>query len=257
MDAQWADPPVDTKGYDEKVTLRRNLRATFPNREMIVLVRPAVDETALQQLNTIPLNQLRSEFIKGLDAFRAIVAKHARPRRVGGVDMTGPCLAAWAALFVDAFNSGSLPEMRSALSLARSIRSRDLADLVCKQWTDNVGKWKTQIELLKVPTPWNEWSVQIESTTTQLQTQIAATQLEADVLAETTTRVLDLVQTDTTQLETQHCAAVQKLVHCDNMTPDGWRSVCTILDMVAPSQRGSAEQQLLTMARLWVPRWYV
>lgn len=101
---------------------------------MVALVRPATDEAVLQDLNRVPLQSLRPEFVSQLDLLRKRILERIRPRRMGGIEATGAVLARWAQMFVDSFNDGKVPVLKDAVSLAKELRQRDLVDKALEGW---------------------------------------------------------------------------------------------------------------------------
>lgn len=45
----------------------------------------------------------------------------------------------WACMFVDSFNSGKVPVLKDAVSLAKEVRMRDLADKAVESWVQVVS----------------------------------------------------------------------------------------------------------------------
>ncbi|KAM7500756.1 hypothetical protein LguiA_025170 [Lonicera macranthoides] len=103
--------PRDVAAKNE---IRESIRALFPDRECFTLVRPSSNEKDLQRLDQIPLKELRSEFINGLDTFTKFVFERTRPKQVGSTVMTGPIFAHITQSFLDALNNGAVPTITSS-----------------------------------------------------------------------------------------------------------------------------------------------
>ena len=116
MEHALADVAAADGGTAGKNGVRRAIRALFPRRACVALVRPAADEATLQRLEAVPLADLRPEFVAGLRALTAQIFALARPKRVGpgAPALTGPGLAALAAAYVAALNGGAVPVIATA-----------------------------------------------------------------------------------------------------------------------------------------------
>ncbi|WIA08464.1 hypothetical protein OEZ85_007901 [Tetradesmus obliquus] len=94
--------------------MRTTIKAVFPDRDVATLVRPALSESHLQRLDTLPYSSLRPEFRRDMDIVMRLVASKARPLAVGGSLVSGKALAALTAAYVDAVNHGAVPQLVTA-----------------------------------------------------------------------------------------------------------------------------------------------
>ncbi len=131
MESALADVPGGGGGGNGgKNAVRRAIRALFPRRACVALVRPASDEATLQRLDEVPLAALRPEFVEGLRALTSTIFSLARPKRAapGAPPLTGAGLAALAAAYVDALNGGAVPVIATAWEGVAEAECRRAAD---------------------------------------------------------------------------------------------------------------------------------
>mmetsp|Transcript_10962 Transcript_10962/g.32720 ORF Transcript_10962/g.32720 Transcript_10962/m.32720 type:complete len:630 (+) Transcript_10962:240-2129(+) len=109
------------RGYEAAVLERNRVRhvlgAFFPKRECRTLVRPVHDESKLQRVDLLDPEELRPEFLTGLEDLRdALFApEHVRPKTLkGGAALRGPAYVELVGQFVHAVNTGGVPVVSSA-----------------------------------------------------------------------------------------------------------------------------------------------
>lgn len=106
-----------------KADVRAALKAYFPQRRLVTLVRPCTDEAALQKLNSLAASTLRPEFKKQLDDFRAYVRSLVRtPKCVGGEPLDGAAVVQLAEAVVAATNAGTAPSVQSTFGYLQERR---------------------------------------------------------------------------------------------------------------------------------------
>ncbi|KAG2501543.1 hypothetical protein HYH03_000050 [Edaphochlamys debaryana] len=108
--------PTAGKGpaVEAKNMIRESIKALFPDRDCATLVRPVSDEAALRALGSLPQEQLRPEFVQGVERLTATLHARAQPKRLGTQLLTGPLLAGLAVAYVKAINTGAVPTIASA-----------------------------------------------------------------------------------------------------------------------------------------------
>jgi hypothetical protein len=102
---------------ETKNAIRSMLRAFFPERDCVTLVRPAAEESALQNLGTEEGDDaIRPEFKAGVDALRKkiLASAAARPKALYGKVLTGALFASLVEAYVAALNTGGTPVISSA-----------------------------------------------------------------------------------------------------------------------------------------------
>ena len=86
----------------------------FPNRECLTLVQPVDDEDQLQRLNKLPDHCLRREFMDGVAELRAKIMGNTGPKIYEGKPLSGANFSVMIDSYVNSFNSGKVPNIRTA-----------------------------------------------------------------------------------------------------------------------------------------------
>lgn len=110
-----AATPGTSDSIKNKNRIRESIKALFPRRECMTLVRPVSDESKLKRLASLPLDELRPEFTEGLERFTERIFKLVAPLRLDGSGtLTGAGLARLAETYADALNRGAVPTIANA-----------------------------------------------------------------------------------------------------------------------------------------------
>uniref|UniRef100_A0A7S4Q2C9 GB1/RHD3-type G domain-containing protein n=1 Tax=Alexandrium monilatum TaxID=311494 RepID=A0A7S4Q2C9_9DINO len=96
--------------------VRQSLLRFFNQRSCVTLVRPAIEEEDLQQLERLPYASLRSEFRAGVEALRSQLVSqcHHSPKAVGGQPISCIAFVALMRQLVTAMNEDSVLSIRGA-----------------------------------------------------------------------------------------------------------------------------------------------
>ena len=98
-----------TNSIEEKNRIRNLIRGYFPERDCFVMVRPTEDEHDLQNLQNLPDNSFRKEFLEQSKIFRNKVMKKTKPKRLNGKLLSGAMLVEFVQNVLDSINSGGIP----------------------------------------------------------------------------------------------------------------------------------------------------
>ena len=98
-----------TNSIEEKNRVRNLIRAYFPERDCFVMVRPTENENDLQNLQNLPDNKFRKEFLEQGKIFRNKVMKKTKPKRLNGKILSGAMLVEFVQSILDSINSGGIP----------------------------------------------------------------------------------------------------------------------------------------------------
>lgn len=88
----------------------------FTKRECYTMVRPIVEEEALQSVHDIPVSKLRAQFIQQIAELKKKLFSNVQPKRINGQPLTGVMLTDLLASYVDMMNNGSVPNIANAWS---------------------------------------------------------------------------------------------------------------------------------------------
>ena len=98
-----------TNSIEEKNRIRNLIRAYFPERDCFVMVRPTENEEDLQNLQNLPDNKFRKEFLEQSKIFKNKVLKKTKPKRLNGKVLTGAMLVEFVQNIIDSINAGCIP----------------------------------------------------------------------------------------------------------------------------------------------------
>ena len=113
---------------DAKNAIRRSIKALFPDRDCVTLVRPHADERKLRKLEEVDPKELRPEFREGMEALLENILGKARPKSFQGCMLTGPVLAALVGEYVGAINDGAVPTIATAWQGVSEVECRKAID---------------------------------------------------------------------------------------------------------------------------------
>ena len=94
---------------EEKNRVRALIRTYFPERDCFCMVRPIEEEKDLQNLQNLPDNQFRKEFLEQSKIFRNKVMKKTKPKRFRNKLLSGAMLVELVQSILDSINSGGIP----------------------------------------------------------------------------------------------------------------------------------------------------
>ena len=99
---------------EEKNRVRSLIRTYFPERDCFCMVRPIEEERDLQNLQNLPDNQFRKEFLEQSKIFRNKVMKKTKPKRFRNKLLSGSMLVELVQSILDSINSGSIPVIENS-----------------------------------------------------------------------------------------------------------------------------------------------
>lgn len=110
----------------EKNHLRSLLRAYFPRRQCVTMVRPCANEADLQRIDTMPKEEMRPEFWETAKKVRTTILRNAPAKTVAdGKLLSGRGLVHLCETYVNAMNSGVAPVIRDSWALLTEVQFRD------------------------------------------------------------------------------------------------------------------------------------
>lgn len=99
----------------ERNRIRAMMKDFFRDRDCVTLVRPVHDEAKLQQVDAMPIEELRPEFQQQLSDVKQIVyGDSLQPKMLQGKPLNGSMFAGLLQAYVAAINSGGVPVITSA-----------------------------------------------------------------------------------------------------------------------------------------------
>ncbi|EGZ14145.1 hypothetical protein PHYSODRAFT_286750 [Phytophthora sojae] len=114
LERALADQPR-TPANMERNRIRAMMKDFFRDRDCVTLVRPVHDEAKLQQVDAMPIEELRPEFQQQLSDVKQIVyGDSLQPKMLQGKPLNGSMFAGLLQAYVAAINSGGVPVITSA-----------------------------------------------------------------------------------------------------------------------------------------------
>lgn len=116
------------KGISEqteaKNRIRKHFKQFFQNRDCMTFVRPAKNEYDLRNLEKIPDDQLREEFVNEMRRARERIFQGVKAKCIAGRTLSGPLFLEAVYAYVDAVNSGKVPNIEQIWNYACQETSR-------------------------------------------------------------------------------------------------------------------------------------
>ena len=128
--------------HDQQKNIIRNaIRDCFSDRSCTTMVRPCTDEDKLQELDSLPLEDMRPNFIAQLKQLQHELIYEAPPKRIMGHSVSGKMLVSLAKSFCEAINKGAAPVIKNSWVLMCEIKDRDLFDDCLKEFDEITSTW--------------------------------------------------------------------------------------------------------------------
>ena len=99
---------------EEKNRVRSLIRSYFKEKDLFVMVRPVEEEADLQNLQNLPDEKLRKEFLEQSKFFRNKVMKKTKPKIFKKKNLNGYMLVELVQSILDAINTGSIPVIENS-----------------------------------------------------------------------------------------------------------------------------------------------
>lgn len=144
QDVKWSNK-TDSE-IIEKNKVRSLIRKYFPERDCFVMVRPVANEKDIQNLQHLPNNKLRPEFIKQAETFRRKVHEMIKPKTFMNKEVNGTMLIELIQNVVDVINKGKIPIIESSWRyVMQSECIRQLDDIV-NQFHNDIMNFRNENE---------------------------------------------------------------------------------------------------------------
>ena len=151
---QLVDPqqnPITEKQYLEqalsfksninsKNEIRKYITSFFPERDCVVLPRPAVEEGDLHRLDSIPYASLRQTFRQKMDSLKEKIFREVKLKTLHGNAINGSGLVGMVQCYVSALNEGAVPSIESAWSNVSHIQSKKAVEVALKHYFELFNK---------------------------------------------------------------------------------------------------------------------
>jgi len=99
----------NTSSIIEKNIVRKLIKKFFPERDCFPMVRPLENEIELQNLNHLPDEKIRPEFLEQCVILRNKILMKVRPKNFNGKNLSGENLINYLNNIIESINKGSIP----------------------------------------------------------------------------------------------------------------------------------------------------
>ena len=99
---------------EQKNRIRRLLKSFFTDRDAVTMIRPLTDESRLQDLINIPMEELRPEFVEQIHNLRRKVLHRIKPKKMNGKCLNGSMFWNLTTSYVESINKGAIPSIESS-----------------------------------------------------------------------------------------------------------------------------------------------
>lgn len=137
------------KGISEqteaKNRIRKHFKQFFQNRDCMTFVRPAKNEYDLRNLEKIPDEQLREEFVNEIKRAREKIFQSVKAKSIAGRTLSGPLFLESVYAYVEAVNSGKVPNIEQIWNYACQEASRKAFQDSLKTLDKSLFSHKTEL----------------------------------------------------------------------------------------------------------------
>ena len=102
------------ESIEEKNRVRNLIKTYFTEKDCFVMVRPVEKEEDLQNLQNLPDDKLRKEFLEQSKIFRNKVMKKTKPKTFNKMPLNGAMLVGLIQSILDSINKGSIPVIENS-----------------------------------------------------------------------------------------------------------------------------------------------
>ena len=127
---------------EEKNRVRELIKNYFKEKDLFVMVRPVEEESDLQNLQNLPDNRLRKEFLEQAKLFRNKVMKKIKPKIFRKKNLNGFLLIQLIQSVLDSINNGSIPIIENSWKYVMQNECIKTGDLIIKKFVKEINEWR-------------------------------------------------------------------------------------------------------------------
>lgn len=98
----------------KKNEIRKLLKVFFKERDCYTLIRPVSDEKKLRNIDKLPKNELRGEFLQQMDDLVQRIFLSVRPKQVQGSYLNGKMYLDLVKMYINSLNNNSIPDVKTS-----------------------------------------------------------------------------------------------------------------------------------------------
>lgn len=119
---------------EEKNKIRKMIQLYFSERDCYTMIRPVEEEDKIQDLNSLPNNQLRPEFVTQCEILRNKVIKKVKPKMFNNKVMSGKMISSLLSDIIKNLNEGSIPIIENSWNYIISNENNKYIDEGIKEY---------------------------------------------------------------------------------------------------------------------------
>ena len=128
---------------EEKNRVRELIKNYFKEKDLFVMVRPVEEESDLQNLQHLPDDKLRKEFLEQAKLFRNKVMKKIKPKIFKNKNLNGFLLVQLIQSVLDSINNGSLPVIENSWKYVMQNECIKSADTVLQKFVEDINTYRS------------------------------------------------------------------------------------------------------------------
>eukprot|EP01127_Copromyxa_protea_P018100 TRINITY_DN5623_c0_g1_i1.p1 TRINITY_DN5623_c0_g1~~TRINITY_DN5623_c0_g1_i1.p1 ORF type:complete len:705 (-),score=131.73 TRINITY_DN5623_c0_g1_i1:77-2191(-) len=144
---------MERPGYGTKNDVRKALKEFFVRRDCYTLVRPTNSEKELRSIDSLEEERLRPEFLAGMEELRHKILSTVEPKTVLGKTISGPGFLYLMEGYVEAINSGAVPDIQTTWDAVAKQENARQRDLIAEEYRSNMqslGEQPLDVEFINV-----------------------------------------------------------------------------------------------------------
>ena len=127
---------------EEKNRVRSLIRTYFKEKDLFVMVRPVEDESDLQNLQNLPDEKLRKEFLEQAKFFRNKVMKKTKPKLFNKKILNGYMLVELVQSILNAINTGSIPVIENSWKYVMQNECIKISNDIIKKFLKDINDFR-------------------------------------------------------------------------------------------------------------------
>lgn len=126
---------------EEKNRVRQMIKLYFQERDCFTMIRPVESEEHLQNLNSLPDNYFRMEFLNQCDTLRNKIFKKVKPKIFNGKIMSGKMTINLLSSIIEALNQGTIPIIESTWNYVVAAEGTKHFECLIKEYNDSLSEF--------------------------------------------------------------------------------------------------------------------
>ena len=131
-----------SESIEEKNRVRNLIKTYFTEKDCFVMVRPVEKEEDLQNLQNLPNDKLRKEFLEQSKIFRNKVMKKTKPKTFNKMPLSGQMMIELIQSILDSINMGSIPVIENSWKYVLETEFIKTSKTLVENFIDEIKKYR-------------------------------------------------------------------------------------------------------------------